>query len=86
MQKKVWKGREKVKIKIFVPSISYLIRNRELKKEKKLKKHHYDLFLMPEQVWKGRERVKVKIFIPIISYPTPNREFKKENSKYIQKS
>ena len=37
MQKKVWKGREKVKIKIFVPSISYSIRNRELKKEKKLK-------------------------------------------------
>ena len=31
------------------------------KKLKKLKKHHYDLFLMLEQVWKGRERVKIKL-------------------------
>ena len=83
MQKKVWKGREKVKIKIFVPSISYSIRNRELKKEKKIKKHHYDLFLMPEQVWKGRERVKIKVIVLVISFPTRNRELKikQKNSK-----
>ena len=55
------------------------------KKFKKLKKHHYDLFLMLEQVWKGRERVKIKIIVLIISYRTPNREFKKRNIKKIQK-
>ena len=41
-QKQVGKGRERVKIEIFVPSISYQIRNRELKKiAKKFKKLEY---------------------------------------------
>ena len=48
-QKQVGKGRERVKIKIFVPSISYLIRDRELeknnKKIKKIRKHQYGFFL-----------------------------------------
>ena len=34
-QKQVGKGRERVKIKIFVPSISFLTRNREFKKNSK---------------------------------------------------
>ena len=47
-EKQVGKGRERVKIKIFVPSISYPIRNREFKKYskkiQKIRKHHYGFF------------------------------------------
>ena len=47
-QKQVGKGRERVKIEILVPSISYQIRNRELKKIakkfKKIRKHQYGFF------------------------------------------
>ena len=49
MLEQVWKGRERVKIKIIVLIISYRTPNREFKKRnikkiKKIKKHHYGFF------------------------------------------
>ena len=57
-QKQVGKGRERVKIKIFIPSISYQIRNRELKKiVKKFRKLEKTIMacFQAKQVGKGRE-------------------------------
>ena len=49
MLEQVWKGRERVKVKIFIPIISYPTPNREFKKEngkyiQKSLKHHYGFF------------------------------------------
>ena len=55
-QKQVGKGRERVKIKIFVPSISFLTRNREFKKNsKKIQKHHYGLFSSQKKLGKAEK-------------------------------
>ena len=49
MPEQVWKGRERVKVKILIPIISYPTPNREFKKEnskyiQKSLKHHYGFF------------------------------------------
>ena len=65
--KQVGKGRERVKIKIKVPIISYPTRYRQfqknskkIKKIKKIKKTPFRHLFKGKHVGKGRKRVKIK--------------------------
>ena len=77
-----------MKIKIFVPSISYLIHNRELeknnKKIKKIRKHQYGFFLGQNMLEKAEKEWKWKLLFR--SFPTrPLIENSEKNSKKIKK-
>ena len=71
-QKQVGKGREWVKIEIFVPSISYQIRNSELKKNskkiQKIRKHQYGFFSGQNMLEKAEKEWKWKLLFR--SFPT----------------
>ena len=86
-QKQVGKGRERVKIKIFVPSISFLTHNREFKKNsKKIQKKFKNTIMacfQAKRSWEKPRKSENKNYRSIISYLTRYRELKK-NSKKIK--
>ena len=83
--KKFGKCREREKIKIIVPFLSYPTRNRKFqknsKKIKKVKKYNYGFISSQIEVRKGGERNKIKIIGPFRSYKTRYRKFQKNSKK-----
>ena len=60
---------------------SYLARNKNSKKNQKIKKHHYGFFSNQNR-WGKAEKIKKKKIVPMSSYPTQNREFQKIAKKF----
>ena len=87
-QKQVGKGRERVKIKIFVPSISFLTRNREFKKnskkiQKKLKNTIMACF-QAKRSWEKPRKSENKNYRSNHFLPDPLQRIKKKIAKKLK--
>ena len=84
-QKQVGKGRERVKIKIFVPSISFLTRNREFKKNsKKIQKKFKNTIMacfQAKRSWEKPRKSENKNYRSNHFLPDPLQRIKKKQQK-----